>query len=120
MKKIDELMEPIKNIGGFDLKPCTDETPLMFIPKGCEYVEIDGIRIENNGDFNKFCERLQSFRETEKKLDELLNWRAYMIDYLVEKLETAKLMATYENGVRYPSLQEMIYEDILSKFDSQE
>lgn len=117
MRKIDELMAPVKNVGKVWERPCTDETPLMFIPKGCEYVEIDGIRIENDGDFNKFCERLQSFKETEKELDELLNWRAYMIDYLVEKLEVAKLMATYENGVRYPSLQEMIYEDILSKFD---
>ena len=41
-----------------------------------------------------------------------------MIDYLKVKLEESKLMATYENGVRYPSAQEKIYEDILERLES--
>lgn len=95
-----------------------EETPLMFVPKNCEYVEIDGIRLDNVGDFDKFIERLQTFKETEKKLNEMINKQESLIEYLIEKLETAKLMATYENGIRYPSAQERIYEDILNRVES--
>lgn len=118
-------MEPVKNIGkvweGGLTVQCTDEQPLMtFSPPGESWVEVLGHRFEGVNGFEGMIEYLNNYRNVEKELNELLNQRAYIIDYLVEKLEVAKLMATYENGVRYPSLQEMIYEDILSKFDSQE
>lgn len=116
MKKIDELMEPIKNIGGFDIKRCTDE-PLMVFPEHGEYVEVLGHRFEGVNGFEGMIEYLNNYRNLEKELNDQLNKRAYLIDYLVEKLENAKLMATYENGVRYPSIQEMIYEDILNRVE---
>lgn len=122
MKKINELIEPVKNVGkvwegGFEVKR-TDEQPLMtFSPPGESWVEVLGHRFEGVNGFEGMIDYLSNYRNVEKELDELLNQRAYIIDYLVEKLEVAKLMATYENGVRYPSIQEMIYEDILSKFE---
>lgn len=127
MKKINELIEPVKNVGKVwetDIKlnsgTCTDEPLMTFSPHGEAWVEVLGHRFEGVNGFEGIIEYLNNYRNVEKELDELLNQRAYIIDYLIEKLEVAKLMATYENGVRYPSIQEMIYEDILSKFDSQE
>lgn len=119
MKKINELIEPVKNVG-IVWNHIEDEKPLMVFPQDGTYVEVLEHRFEGVNGFEGMIEYLNNYRNVEKELNELLNKRAYIIDYLVEKLETAKLMATYENGVRYPSLQEMIYEDILSKFDSQE
>jgi len=98
---------------------CTDEPLMVFPPPGENWVEILGHRFEGVNGFEGMIEYLNNYRNLEKELNDLLNKRAYLIDYLIEKLETAKLMATYENGVRYPSLQEMIYEDILNKVDSQ-
>lgn len=121
MKTIDELMAPVKNIGkvfGGNSEAgngtCTDE-PLIFIPKDKSYIEVSGHKITETKSFEDFLDYLQQRNDFENDYNYICRQRSALIDYLKIKLEESKLMATYENGVRYPCMQERIYQDILDR-----
>ena len=125
MRKMDELMKPVKNIGKIfgerlivEPKPCTDEPLMIFSPPGEAWVEVLGHRFEGINGFEGMIEYLNNYRTVEKKLDDLINQRAALIEYLKVKLEESKLMATYENGVRYPCMKELVYKDVLDRVES--
>ena len=126
MRKMDELMKPVKNIGKLfgerlrvEPKPCTDEPLMIFSPPGEAWVEVLGHRFEGINGFEGMIEYLNNYRTVEKKLDDLINQRAALIEYLKVRLEEGKLMSTYENGIRYPSAQERIYEDLLERVENE-
>lgn len=92
--------------------------PFLLIPADQSYVEICGHRIDEVKSFEDFMEYLHQRVQIEKDYADLYNDRAAFIEYLKVKLEEGRLMATYENGIRYPSAQERIYEDILNRVES--
>lgn len=128
MRKMDELMKPVKNIGKIfgerlivEPKPCTDEPIILmtFSPPGEEaWVEVLGHRFEGINGFEGMINYLNGYRTVEKELNEMINEKAALIKYLKTRLEEGRLMSTYENGIRYPSAQERIYEDLLERVES--
>lgn len=90
-----------------------NKPPFIFVPNDKSYVEIAGQRIDGVDDFESFLEYLNQRITFERDYEYLYNERSRLIDHLKIKLEESKLMATYENGVRYPSIQEKIYSDLL-------
>ena len=122
--KIDELLgdvsAPLNISNPLAYKFGKEENaPLVVIPKDQSYIEVLGRKFYDFNSLDGFVEYLKKFVELEEELDKMYNQRAALIDYLVEKLEYAKLMATYEDGgrIRYPSVQEKIYRDILNRVD---
>lgn len=118
-KRVGELLGPIHNVKKNSSERTDEPIVLMtFSPPGESWVEVLGHRFEGINGFEGMINYLNNYRTVEKELNKMINEKAEFIDYLVEKLETAKLMATYENGIRYPSAQERIYEDILERIES--
>ena len=123
MKKLDVILETIKMPNNLIFKPCTDEQPLIIIPKDKKYVEILGHRIDTGEDmssFEDFTNWLQHIKEVDeenerlkKEIDNYENRKAYLIEYLTDRLEEAKLDAQYYNGMRFANYKETIYEDLL-------
>lgn len=119
-KRVGELLGPIHNVKK-NSSECTDEPIVLmtFSPPGEEiWVEILGHRFEGINGFEGMINYLNNYRTVEKELNEMINEKAALIDYVKTKLEEGKLMSTYENGIRYPSAQERIYEDILERIES--
>lgn len=118
--KIDKVFEgmSIDSITR-NIRKKKEDRPLIVIPKDKSYIEINGYRIDGDfSTFESFIEYLSNVARVEIENELIKNERYEMIDYLKVKLEESKLMATYENGIRYPSAQERIYEDILERLES--
>ena len=116
-KRVGELLGPMKNIKRTSSE-CTDEKPLILIPADQSYVEILGHKITEVKGFEDFMEYLNQRVQIEKDYAALYNDRSEFIEYLKVKLEESRLMATYENGVRYPCMKELVYKDILERVES--
>ena len=117
--KIEDVLEPIKGIDNITLKRGTDE-PLIYIPIDKSYVEILGHKIETGKNFNSFGEFvnwLQHIKDVECENKQLLQQMAEIGEYILTKYEESKLYAQYIDGVRYPSVQEKVYEDILGRME---
>lgn len=91
-----------------------DEPKVIFVQHS-DHVEICGQRISNIHDFGDFVEYLYQRVQIEKDYAALYNERSEFIEYIIMKLEESKLLSTYEQGVRYPCIQERIYQDILNR-----
>lgn len=123
MKKLDVILETIKMPNNLIFKPCTDEEPLLVISKDKTYFEILGHKIEtgkNMKSMDDLSEWLQHIKEVDeenerlkKEVDNYENRKAYLIEYLTDRLEEAKLDAQYYNGMRFANYKETIYEDLL-------
>ena len=120
---LHQILEPIMlpettNIKFFQ-RENTDEQPLLYISKDKTYFEILGHRVETGENMNSMedlSKWLQHIKEVEeenkrlkKEIDEYENKRAYLIDYLCDKVEEAKLERTYINGMIFKSMKEQIY-----------
>ena len=121
MKTLEEILEPIKfhepNLV-FPHNP--DEKPLIFVPNDKSYVEILGQRLETGENFKSFEEFgkwLAHIKEVECENKRLLQHMAEFGEYVMTKYEESKLDAQYIDGVRYPSIQERVYEDILNRME---
>ena len=127
MKKVSKILEPIgvpfdSNIKFFQ-RECTDEEPLLVISKDKTYFEILGHKIEtgkNMKSMDDLSEWLRHIKEVDeenerlkKEVDNYENRKAYLIEYLTDRLEEAKLDAQYYNGMRFANYKETIYEDLL-------
>lgn len=120
MKKIEEVLEPIKGIDNITLRQCTDKQPLIYIPIDKSYIEILGHRIETGENFNSFgdfVDWLEYIKDVEEENKHLKIQMTEIVEYILTKYEEAKLDAQYIDGIRYPSIQERIYEDILERFE---
>lgn len=123
MKKLDVILETIKMPNNLIFKPCADEEPLLVISKDKTYFEILGHKIEtgkNMKSMDDLSEWLQHIKEVDeenerlkKEVDNYENRKAYLIEYLTDRLEEAKLDAQYYNGMRFANYKETIYEDLL-------
>lgn len=118
--KLEYVLEPIKGIDNISLKRGTDE-PLIVIPTDKSYVEILGHRIEvgEGGfkSFGEFVEWLKHIKDVEIENEQLKKHMSEFGEYLLTKLEEAKLDAQYYDGVRYSSMQERIYEDLVNRME---
>lgn len=126
MKKLhneDKIMDSIQLPNLFytdEQLKAMGEPPLIFIPNDKTYVEILGYRIDTDRNIKtlgEFGEYLQHIKEVEEENKQLLHQMAEIGEYILTKYEEAKLDAQYIDGVRYPSVQERIYEDILGRFE---
>lgn len=126
MKPIGKVLEPLGNINGMNLYR-VDETndPLITIPFDKSYIEILGHKVEvgEGGfkSFKEFVEWLEHIRDVEveneklkKKVDDYENKRAYLIDYLSDKLEEEKIVSEYEGMLRLTTIKERVYLEILN------
>ena len=116
---LEPIMLPDTNIKFFK-RECTDEEPLIFIPNDKSYVEVLGHRLETGENFKSFEEFgkwLQHIKEVEEENEQLLKQMREFGEYVLTKYEESKLNAQYIDGVRYPSIQERVYEDILGRFE---
>ena len=120
---LHQILEPIMlpdttNIKFFQ-RENTDKQPVLYIPNDKTYFEILGHRVETGENMNSMedlSKWLQHIKEVEeenkrlkKEIDEYENKRAYLIDYLCDKVEEAKLERTYINGMIFKSMKEQIY-----------
>ena len=118
---IGKVFEPIKMPDNVIMGGYEKNRPLITIPKNANYVEILGHKLYGEFDsFQSFVDYLQSVSDTEKEnerlkkeIDEYENRKAYLIEYLTDRLEEAKLDAQYYNGMRFANYKETIYEDLL-------
>lgn len=121
MKTIKEVLEPIKMPDNVIMGGYEKNRPLINIPKNANYIEILGYKLYGEFDsFQSFVDYLKSVSDTEKEnerlkkeIDEYENRKAYLIEYLTDRLEEAKLDAQYYDGMRFANYKETIYEDLL-------
>lgn len=131
--KAEEITSALRLVSAIDdvvNRKGTDEQPLVFIPKDKKYVEILGHRIDTGEDmasFEDFTNWLVHIKEVDeenkrlkKVIDNYENQRAFFIDYLTELYEEAKLDGQYIDGVKYPTLQERIYKDLLTRMEAKD
>ena len=124
MKKASKIIELIgvpfdSNIKFFERK-CTDEQPLLYIPNDKTYFEILGHRVETGENMNSMedlSDWLKHIKETEIENKQLRKQMAELGEYVLTKYEEAKIDALYIDGVKYPNVQERIYEDILNRME---
>lgn len=118
MKTINKVLEPIKipdNViqGGYE-----KNRPLIYIPKDGGYIEILGHKLYGEFDsFQSFVDYLKTVSDIEKENKQLKKHMSEFGEYLLTKYEEAKLDAQYYDGVRYSSMQERIYEDLVNRME---
>ena len=121
---IGKVFEPIKtsfdsNIKFFE-REFTDEEPLLFISADGTYFEILGHRVETGENMNSMEDLsrwLKHIKETEMENEQLKKQMAEFGEYVRTKYEEAKLDAQYINGMRFSTIQERVYEDILHRME---
>ena len=124
MKTINKVLEPIKtpfdsNIKFFE-RECTDEEPLLVIPYDKTYFEILGHRVEtgkNMESMEDLSNWLKHIKDVEEENKQLKKHMSEFGEYIRTKYEEAKLDAQYYDGVRYSSMQERIYEDLVNRME---
>ena len=99
------------------LSRCTDEEPLIFIPKDKNYIELAGHRIDNVSDMSELKKFLEHIKDVEEENKQLKKQMAELGEYVRVKYEEAKLDAQYIDGTRIPNVQERIYEDIFNRME---
>ena len=124
MKKLDDILEPIKMPDNIIIRPYTDvideDKSLLFIPNDGTYFKILGHKIETGEQFNtveQISNWLKHIKDVEIENEQLKKQMSEIGKYILTKYEEAKLDAQYIDGVRYPNVQERIYEDILGRFE---
>lgn len=128
--RIEDVLEPIKGIDNITLKKGTDE-PLIYIPIDKSYIEILGHKVEvgeggfkSFGEFVEWLEHIKDVEEENKRLkkeiDDYENKRAYLIDYLSDKIEEAKLERMHVDGMTFLSMREQIYTKVLDIVEEKE
>ena len=100
-----------------------DETndPLITIPFDKSYIEILGHKVEvgEGGfkSFGEFIEWLEHIKDVEIENEQLKKHMSEFGEYIRTKYEEAKLDAQYYNGMRFASMQERIYEDLVNRME---
>lgn len=121
---LHQILEPIMlpettNIKFFE-RDCTYKEPLLFISADGTYFEILGHRVETGENMNSMEDLsnwLKHVKETEIENEQLRKQMAELGEYVLTKYEEAKIDALYIDGVKYPNVQERIYEDILNRME---
>ena len=124
MKKVSKILEPIttpfdSNVRFFE-RENTDEQPLLFIPSDKSYFEILGYKVETGKELKTMediTNWLKHIKETEIENEQLKKHMTEFGEYLLKKYEEAKLDAQYYDGIRYSSMQERIYEDLVNRME---
>ena len=124
MKTIDKVLEPIKtsfdsNVKFFE-RECTDEEPLLFISADGTYFEILGHKVETGENMNSMEDLsnwLKHIKEVEMENEQLKKHMTEFGEYLLTKYEESKLNAQYYNGMRFASIQEQVYADLVNRME---
>ena len=121
---LHQILEPIMlpettNIKFFQ-RESTDEQPLLYIPNDKTYFEILGHRVEtgeNMKSIEDIAEWLKHIKEVEMENEQLKKQMTEFGEYLLTKYEESKLNAQYYNGMRFASIQEQVYEDLVNRME---
>ena len=121
---LHQILEPIMlpettNVKFFQ-RESTDEQPLLYISKDKTYFEILGHRVETGENMNSMEDLgkwLNHIKEVEIENEQLKKHMTEFGEYLLTKYEEAKLDAQYYNGMRFASMQERIYEDLVNRME---
>lgn len=117
---LDPIMLPETTNIKFFQRENTDKQPLLYIPNDKTYFEILGHKVEtgkNMKSMDDLSEWLKHIKDVEEENKQLLKQMSELGEYILTKYEEAKLDAQYIDGVRYPNVQERVYEDILGRFE---
>ena len=121
---LHQILEPIMlpettNVKFFQ-RECTDEQPLLYISKDKTYFEILGHRVETGENMNSMEDLgkwLNHIKEVEIENEQLKKQMTEFGEYLLTKYEESKLNAQYYNGMRFASIQEQVYEDLVNRME---
>ena len=72
---------------------------------------------ENMNSMEDIAEWLKHIKEVEMENEQLKKQMTEFGEYLLTKYEEAKLDAQYYNGMRFASMQERIYEDLVNRME---
>jgi len=117
---LDPIMLPETTNIKFFQRENTDKQPLLYIPNDKTYFEILGHKVETGKHMKSMedlSEWLKHIDDVEEENKQLLKQMAELGEYILTKYEEAKLDAQYIDGVRYPNVQERVYEDILNRME---
>ena len=121
---LHQILEPIMlpettNVKFFQ-RESTDEQPLLYISKDKTYFEILGHRVETGENMNSMEDLgkwLNHIKEVEMENEQLKKHMEEFGEYLLTKYEESKLNAQYYNGMRFASIQEQVYEDLVNRME---
>ena len=101
-------------------KEWKDETPLLFIPGDKSYFEILGFRVETGKELKTvedITNWLKHVADIEIENKQLKRQMSEMGEYILTKYEEAKLDAQYYDGMRFSSIKEQVYEDLVNRME---
>lgn len=121
---LHQILEPIMlpettNIKFFQ-RENTYEEPLLYISKDKTYFEILGHKIEtgkNMKSMEDIANWLKYIKDVEMENEQLKKQMTEFGEYLLTKYEESKLNAQYYNGMRFASIQEQVYEDLVNRME---